>query len=66
MTSMLSERNALRKAGLALYLAARWEPAPGSPPVNAKALWEALRMALQLPPGTAPGDSVGAKRKGAK
>lgn len=50
----LERRRAIHRAGLALYEAGRWQlAAPGANEADQAKLWEALRDALGLQPGTA-------------
>ena len=50
--SLIVELATLRRAALALYQAGHWEL--DRPMTGQKQLWEALRDALGLPPGSAP------------
>lgn len=57
--SMVHELARLRQASIALYLSGKWvRPNTGDPKADAE-LWEKLREALGLPPGTATAAGVG-------
>lgn len=54
--ALIHELAALRRAALAIYYAGHWEL--DRPMTSQKQMWEALRDALGLPPGTAPTPSA--------